>query len=364
MRKQDIYLAILFISFLSFSFLSLKTDKVSGQTNSSSSSSSGEVTSEELSPSSSGEITILSENNSSSSSGIACTTDGDCPSGVCPNGQTYQAYTCQAETGTCVQLQFIADPCQFLTSSSSGGTSGTLSNNFTGIWKARVPKERPSTSSSSGDISSSSSSSSGSIEVTRKAHLDIGNKGASIISFKLCVKDGRLEGIVHQGGTILTGVIKEQNVISENEVEFTAEGRNDRTAMIYLKLTGDRQFVGRFVDGHEFIGRKLNENRGCLAPGKNKPRPGLSSSSGSPVSSDCAKPCGNICCKQDKTCKITDPCMGDPTCTSVLGYECIQTNNFPGMSGPTSPSMDGPGMDLPPTSMGNSMLGGTEIDYL
>ncbi|KAF0209257.1 MAG: hypothetical protein FD167_5451, partial [bacterium] len=255
MRKQDIYLVILFISFLSLSFLSLKTDKVSGQTDSSSSSSSssssGEVTgSEELPSSSSGEVTILTEGSSSSSSGIVCTTDADCPPGVCPNGQTYQAYTCQVETGNCVQLQFVADPCQFLTSSSSGGTSGTLSNNFTGIWKAKVPKIKPqpgsssgtvsstsssssgevvSTSSSSGDISSSSSgeistSSSGGIEATRKAHLDIGNKGASVISFKLCVKDGKLEGIVHQGGTFLTGVIKEQNIISENEIEFTAEG--------------------------------------------------------------------------------------------------------------------------------------------
>lgn len=314
MRKQDIYLAILFISFLSFSFLSLKTDRVSGQTNSSSSSSSsGEVIS---TSSSSGDASSTS----SSSGEVSSSSSGE------------------------------------ISSTSSSGSAGvTLNKNFTGIWKARVPKERPSTSSSSGDISSSSSSSSGSIEVTRKAHLDIGNKGASIISFKLCVKDGKLEGIVHQGGTILTGVIKEQNVISENEVEFTAEGRNDRTAMIYLKLTGDRQFVGRFLDGHEFEGRKLNENRGCLAPGKNKPRPGLSSSSGGPVSSDCAKPCGNICCKQDKTCKITDPCMGDPTCTSVLGYECIQTNNFPGMSeGHSGESMFG--------GIGNSMLGGTEID--
>ncbi|GEM_PF-1842522 len=61
-------------------------------------------------------------NNSSSSGELTCTIDSDCPPGVCPNGQTYQAYTCQTEIGSCYQLQFFADPCQFLTSSSSGSS--------------------------------------------------------------------------------------------------------------------------------------------------------------------------------------------------------------------------------------------------
>lgn len=220
MKRADFFLLILVLILISYSFLTVPSDVVRAQDSSSSSSSSGEVTS------------------SSSSSGDVSST------------------------------------------SSSGSIEVILNKNFTGIWKAKVLKSKPPTGNSSGGASSTSSSSSGEatstsssggIEATRKAHLDgdSGNKGASIISFKLCVKDGKLEGVIHQGGTFLNGVIKEQTIISENEVEFLAEDKEDRTAMIHLKLTGERQFIGRFEDGHEFEGRKLNDNRGgCLAPRK------------------------------------------------------------------------------------------------
>lgn len=267
MKKQDGCLVILFIFIVSCSFLSLQTNKVTGQTDSSSSSSS------------SGEAT------SSSSGEVSSTSSGDVTSTSSSSGEVTP-------------------------SSSSGSPEITLNEAFAGIWKAKVEKLKPqSTSSSSGNVSSTSSSSSGeissssssgeivssssssgdsgevssssssssgeistsssgSIEAIRKTHLDIGNKGASVITFKLCVIDGKLEGIVHQGGAFLMGAIKEQNIISENEIEFTAEDKDGKTAMIHLNLTGDRQFVGTFADGHEFEGRKLNKNRGCLASGK------------------------------------------------------------------------------------------------
>ena len=110
--------------------------------------------------------------------------------------------------------------------------SVTLSTKFTGIWKTEV------TSSSI---------------------------ASSIITFKLCVRDGKLEGTVQQGGAFLNGVIKEQTIISENEVDFTAQSQDGKTAKIHLKLTGDRQFTGTFANGSPLEGRKLNANRECLA---------------------------------------------------------------------------------------------------
>lgn len=223
MKKPDIYLAILFTLLVTFSFLSFPIYEVAGQTDTS--SSSGDVTS------------------SSTSS-----------------------------------------------TSSSGGTGIVLNSAFTGHWKARVEKPIASTSSpggtttSSGEVATSSTSSSsgeaatssttsstssnGTPTRTTLAHIDAGFAGSRIITFKLCVKDGKLEGLVHQGGVFLTGKITSQTIISENEVEFTAESKDGKTAMIHLKLTGSRQFIGTFADGHTFEGRKLNENRSCLAPGK------------------------------------------------------------------------------------------------
>lgn len=185
-------------------------------------------------------------------------------------------------------------------SSSSGDiTSVTLNPNFTGNWKAKI-KERPQGSSSTSTSSSSSSTSSSGecivcIQVVPEclsgqtlalqtctecakcvessgtparalAHLDEAVKGGNIITFKLCVKDGKLEGSVHQGRAFITGKITSQTVISPDEIEFIAESKDRKTAMIHLKLTGKRQFIGTFADTHTFEGRKLNENKGCLAP--------------------------------------------------------------------------------------------------
>lgn len=43
---------------------------------------------------------------------------------------------------------------------------------------------------------------------------------------------------------------------------------------------------------------------------------------------ECVKSCGPVCCKPQETCMVDDPCMGDPACTSVLGFECIPSKLF------------------------------------
>lgn len=164
------------------------------------------------------------------------------------------------------------------------------------------------------------------------AHLSDGSLGSNIITFKLCVKDGKLEGFVQQGGAFLLGKIVSQNVISENEVEFTAESKDGKTAKIKLKLTGERQFIGTFADGHTFEGRKLNSNRGCLEPLGSMGRPGgeTSSSGGRPV----------------------HPPMGGPG--GFMGGEPTSSGGQTSTSGGTSSSTGGP---HPPT-MTPGFMGG------
>ena len=228
MKRSDIYVLCLLVLIVGFSFLGIKNNVVIGQATSSSSSSS------------SGDASI----SSSSSSGIVVST------------------------------------------SSSGSSSIVLNKNFTGHWKAKIEKpcvvctqEVPSCSSGQVVALSScmecahcvnatvSGSSSGSV-VSREflAHLASDVPGSRVLTFKLCVnKDGKLEGDVQQGGALIGGMITTQNVISADEVEFNVESRDGKTAHIKLKLTGERQFIGTFADGHEFEGRKLNPNRPCLA---------------------------------------------------------------------------------------------------
>lgn len=137
------------------------------------------------------------------------------------------------------------------TSSSGSGTPTTivLSNNFTGIWKARLTK----------GSTNSSTSSSGSSE---------GPVGSRIVTLKLCVKDGKLEGTVQQGGVIEEGNITSQNVISASEVSVTVKDKKNKSITLTLKLLSERQMTVTFADGRTADARKLNSFRACLAPGQ------------------------------------------------------------------------------------------------
>lgn len=270
MKKTDFLIAVLFLLVISFSFLIVSSNKVIGQTSSGSSSSSGS---------------------------LSCNSDNDCPSGICPNQTTYQKFSCL--NNQCHELNFFADPCLFQgSSSSSGGTQITLNKNFTGVWKARVKRivTTPSSSSSGSNClvciqvvpdcepgqtlvpqscnecahCINNTSSGGGISRKSFFHLSNEHFGSNIVTFKLCVRNGKLEGTIQQGGIFLNGMITSQNIISENTVEITAESKNDKTAKIILMLTGNRQFTGTFSDGHTFEAKKLNPLNSCMAT-SNKP---------------------------------------------------------------------------------------------
>lgn len=223
---------------------------------------------------------------------VACLSDGDCPPGICSGGKMYQKYSCLENM--CNELNFFADPC--LGKSSSGSVGNIILNkNFTGIWKARVPKpySLPSSSSSGEcivciqvvpqclanqtlvpqsctkcahcvDVVPPSSSSSGSQLVTSTLlHINESFSGSKIITLKLCVKDGQLEGTIHQGRVIDNGTIISTDIISENEVNLTVEDKNKVSVVLNLKLLNGRKMTIAFGDGHIFEARKLSLFRSC-----------------------------------------------------------------------------------------------------
>lgn len=187
------------------------------------------------------------------------------------------------------------------------------------------------------------------------AHITDNSSGSNIITFKLCVREGKLEGTVHQGGAFLNGVITEQTIISDNEVEFTALSQDSKTTKMKLKLTGDRQLQVVFTDGHTLEGRKLNENRGCLAPGKGpkgpkgpsiEPTPSGGSVMGGPSMSEANNnSSGTVQPSMDTPPKPTpsiEPSMG-------------------GGLGEGGPSMTGPGEPEPGMAGNNEEGSGTEM---
>ena len=244
MKKSDIFAAFILALIISFSFLSFQTqnNKAYGQAASSSSSSGSSTTSS----SSSGSTTSSSSGSTTSSS-----SSGDISSSS--SGSSTTSSSSGSSTST----------------SSSGSTANTLNQNFTGVWKAELPRPPKAASSSSGgniEAQVTSSSSGGKDE-----HHGEGPRGSRIITFKLCVKDGSLVGsTVQQGGILNMGVITSQTIISSDEVSVNIEGDKGAKATIDLKLTSEREFAGTFADGHTFKARKLNPFKSCLAPGHNK----------------------------------------------------------------------------------------------
>ena len=242
-KRTDLITGVLFLIIVGFSFLSLPNNQVSGQTTSSSSGS------------------------------LICTNDNNCPGGICPDGFTYQNFSCL--NGACNQLQFFADPClMHYSSSSSGSTEISLNKNFTGVWKARVrPAEciaciqvvtectngqtlLPQTCTECAHCVGSSSSTSGSGTITNVLAQTI--KSSRIITLKLCVKNGKLEGIVHQGGVIDKGSIISQNIISQNEVIVTIQDKGGKTETLDLKLQSNKFLSGSFASGKIFQAKRVS----------------------------------------------------------------------------------------------------------
>ncbi len=298
MKKSDIFVSFVLALVISFSFLSIQTNKAIGQTTSSSSSSSGVTstssgsacTPEQITTClisspvcASGESPVAIEGRccascvkssgvpqtSTSSSGFNCiprfsncscsTVCGpDTPGfviGACLNPsctkQLDPTVTCGKVNGECVVTSSGASSSS---TSSSSGTLATINLNFTGVWKGETAKPKSAPSTSSGNLA---------------AHMaPPPPRGSKIITFKLCVNDGTLTGNVDQGGALSMGIITLQTIVSPDEVIVSVEDVKGNKSTINLKLTSERELTGTFIDGGQtFTARKLNSFRACNAPG-------------------------------------------------------------------------------------------------
>lgn len=135
-----------------------------------------------------------------------------------------------------------------------------------------------SSSSSSGSIfnnSSSSSSSSGGINESPKLNLNF--KGVwrgtvkqsltqkkKIITLRLCVNNGELQGTVKVPGVFDLSDIVSQEVQSENEVSIDVADENDNIITLILKLLNNKSMQIKLEDGSEGKIRKTGTNRSCL----------------------------------------------------------------------------------------------------
>ena len=246
MKNINVKVILLFVVLISCFLVLYSNSNVIGQTQDSTSSSSSGSTS--TTSSSSGEVSLSS---SSSSSGVIAVNEGF--TGIW-----------KAKVSRCM-------PIQGSSSSSSSGcvictqvvpecSSGQTVISQTCTECAHCGNVIATNSSSSGQVITSSSSSGGT-----KLCVD---RGSRVITLKLCVRNGKLEGVLHQGNVFDKAVIDSQTVVSKDEVVVNLKDKKGKTATATLKLLGERQLRGTFATSDlTFEARKLNSFRACFAPG-------------------------------------------------------------------------------------------------
>ncbi len=254
------------------------------------------------------------ECNSSSSGDLSCSTDDDCPSGICSSSGTFKNYSCS--NGKCNQIFYFADPCQF--SQSSSGSSITLNKDFSGIWRGK------SLDCNGAGISPNDEGpdcilcpqiailcTKGFTFIPQTCHK-CGHcekcDGLKAITLKLCVKNNNLEGMVNIVGDIENGIIDSQNIISNNEVSITIKNENALTKELNLKLTDKKHLLISTDNDQTFSAKKLS-------PLKNCPR------------DVCKNKCGSFCCKENETCEVKE-CLNSTTCSpDFLGCRTVSSSS-------------------------------------
>ena len=144
-------------------------------------------------------------------------------------------------------------------------TSIILDNNFTGNWKGRNPvPEFSSTSLANCETL---------VECPQKnIHCDHEElylvqtcdmcarcvNASHIITLKLCITDGKVQGTVQQGGILNKGTIVSQTVFSPSNVVLSIKDNKGRMSTLTLKLLEEgKKLHGTFSYGLGFNARKL-----------------------------------------------------------------------------------------------------------
>lgn len=104
------------------------------------------------------------------------------------------------------------------------------------------------------------------------AHIESEATLKNPVLLKLCVKNGELEGTIHQAMVFNNGMIVSQDVVSASEVNITAESKDGETIDANIKLTSEREFLFTYDDGDSFTARKNNNFKACGARSNKPPR--------------------------------------------------------------------------------------------
>ena len=189
------------------------------------------------------------------------------------------------------------------------------------------------------------------------AHCDDCNKPQ--ISLALCVRDGKISGIVNHGRYLDRAIIRSQKTISENEVDVTlgnlsltnSQGEiKENSVDLKLKFIGKKKRLFGLFDNmfylEQFRARRVSpiacfsteQNSDCcngfvLSSGNVCPQSSIESkcllagkfsvNACCTEQNSCLSPCGSKCCNTDETCVIFDRCIDkNPFCFAPASLIC------------------------------------------
>ncbi len=154
-------------------------------------------------------------------------------------------------------------------STSSSGGLVLLSSDFNGIWKETIPKVNNSLSSSSGSIGLNSSGRFSELQIptTNNSSSSGGTtQDNSLITFKLCLENGKLIGSVQNITPGIKEEIISQNVISESKAELTLQNKDKITNKMKITLLNSRELKCKIEGGRTFNAKKINSFKQCSSP--------------------------------------------------------------------------------------------------
>ena len=89
-------------------------------------------------------------------------------------------------------------------------------------------------------------------------------KIAMTIKLKLCVKSGKLEGVVKQDGVIDDAEIRSQSLISKNKVFVVLLDKKGKTTTLILELVDEKKLLITVSDGKLFEAVKISPYKKCI----------------------------------------------------------------------------------------------------
>ena len=182
-------------------------------------------------------------------------------------------------------FSLLQDSC-----SAADTTFTILNQDFTGIWRGKIPKERitsecvfctqsvpecspnqilvPQACTECAHCEDASSKNTSKNVLGKRKSLSailsrFTFKGSGIIKLKLCVKGKKLEGTVHLSGVIDNAIIMSHSLISKNKVFIVLRDEHHKTKTLTLELLNEKQLTVTFPESDSYQAKKVSLNNKC-----------------------------------------------------------------------------------------------------